>query len=206
VNTDAGGIPVRTGASGTVHVRGILKPQWSLLSGFDVEDRIRQLVASPPIEANGNVIRVAARDKSLLRGISMRLEIDTPTQTALRAHTDSGGIEVHRIQGPIDCQTDSGGVRAADIGGDVHAKTNSGGIQIQKVNGHVRAHADSGGIEALEVAGRVEAETDSGGIRISQRQPAPNSRACRFRRGGYRTGADWQLRDHGTFGQRSRNC
>jgi hypothetical protein len=172
VNTDAGGILVRTGVSGTVRVRGILKPQWSLLSGFDVDDRIRQLVANPPIEANGNTIRVAVRDKSLLRGISMRLEIDTPTQTALRARTDSGGIEVHGIQGPIDCQTDSGGVRAADIGGDVRARTDSGGIHIRKANGQVHAHADSGGIEAMEVAGPVEAETDSGGIRISQTQPA----------------------------------
>jgi hypothetical protein len=172
LNTDAGGILVRTGASGSVHVRGILKPQWSLLSGFDVEDRIRQLEANPPIEANGNTIRVAVRDKSLLRGISMRLEIETPTQTGLRARTDSGGIEVHGIEGPIDCQTDSGGVRATEIGGDVHARTDSGGIHIRKANGEVRAHADSGGIEAMEVAGRVEAQTDSGGIRISQSQPA----------------------------------
>ena len=172
VNTDAGGILVRTGAPGTVRVRGTLKRQWSLLGGFDVDDRIRQLEANPPIEANGDTIRVAVRDKSLLRGISMRLEIDTPTQTGLRARTDSGGIEVHGIQGPIDCQTDSGGVRATEIGGDVHVKTDSGGIHIRKASGEVHAHADSGGIEAMEVAGRVEAETDSGGIRISQTQPA----------------------------------
>lgn len=172
LNTDAGGILVRSGASGTVRVRGILKTQWSLLGGFNVQDRIRQLETNPPIEANGNHIRVAVLDKSLLRGISMRLEVDTPTQTELRARTDSGGIEVEGIQGPIDCQTDSGGVRATNIGSDVHARTDSGGIHIRKANGEVRAHADSGGIEALEVAGRIEVETDSGGIRISQTQPA----------------------------------
>jgi DUF4097 and DUF4098 domain-containing protein YvlB len=155
-----------------VHVRGILKPQWSLLSGFDVEDRIRQLEANPPIEANGDTIRVAVRDKSLLSGISMRIEVDTPAESQLRARADSGGIDVQGIHGPIDCQTDSGGVRVTDIGADVRAKTDSGGIHIRKVNGEVRAHADSGGIEALEVRGRVEAETDSGGIRISQTQPA----------------------------------
>jgi hypothetical protein len=80
------------------------------------------LEANPPIEANGNTIRVAVHDKSLLRGISMRLEIDTPAQTGLRARTDSGDIERHGIQAPIDCQTDSGGVRATEIGGDVHAR------------------------------------------------------------------------------------
>jgi Putative adhesin len=172
LNTDAGGILVRAGPSGMVRVRGILKAQWSLLSGRDVEDRIRQLETNPPIEVNGNTIRVAVRDKALLRGISMRLEIDTPAETGLRARTDSGGIEVHGIHGPIDCHTDSGGVQATDIGGEVRATTDSGGIHIRKANGQVRAHADSGGIEVMEVAGRVEAETDSGGIRISQTQPA----------------------------------
>jgi hypothetical protein len=172
LNTDAGGILVRSGPSGTVRVRGILKAQWSFLSGRDVEDRIRQLETNPPIEVNGNTIRVAVRDKALLRGISMRLEIDTPTQTELRARTDSGGIEVQGIHGPIDCHADSGGIRATDIGGDVRATADSGGIHIRKANGQVLAHTDSGGIEAMEVAGRVEAQTDSGGIRISQTQPA----------------------------------
>jgi Putative adhesin len=172
LNTDAGGILVRSGPSGTVRVRGILKAQWSFLSGRDVEDRIRQLETNPPIEVSGNTIRVAVRDKALLRGISMRLEIDTPTETGLRARTDSGGIEVNGIHGPIDCQADSGGVRATDIGGDIRATTDSGGIHIRKANGQVRAHADSGGIDVIEAAGRVEAETDSGGIHISQTQPA----------------------------------
>lgn len=172
LNTDAGGILVRPGASSTVRIRGILRGQWSLLGGRDVEDRMKQLAANPPIEAEGNTIRVAVRDKSLLRSISMRLEVDTPADTQLRARTDSGGIDVQGIHGPIDCQTDSGGVRATDIGADVRATTDSGGIHIRNVNGEVRAHADSGGIEAMEVAGRVEAATDSGGIRISQTQPA----------------------------------
>jgi hypothetical protein len=173
LNTDAGGILVRPGASGMVRVRGILKAQWSLLSGRDVTDRIRQLEGNPPIEANGNTVRVAVRDKSILRGISMRLEVDTPPETQLRARTDSGGIDVQSIHGPIDCQTDSGGVRAANIDADVRATTDSGGIHIRKASGEVRARADSGGIEALDVAARVEAETGSGGIRISQTQPAP---------------------------------
>ena len=173
LNTDSGGIVVRPGPPGAVLIRGILKAEWRLFTDRGVEARIRQLEANPPIEQSGNTIRVAARDKSLLRGISMRLEVDAPQETQLRAHADSGGIEVQGIRGPLDCQTDSGGVRASDIGADVRAATDSGGIHLRNVNGEVRAHADSGGIEALDVAGRVEAETDSGGIRISQTKAAP---------------------------------
>ncbi|MBZ5578539.1 MAG: DUF4097 domain-containing protein [Acidobacteriia bacterium] len=172
LNTDAGGIVVRAGAAGTVRIRGILKGQWHLFWDGGTEERMRQLEAHPPIEQSGNTIRVAVRDKSLLRGISMRLEVEAPPETQLRARTDSGGIEVQGIHGPVDGQTDSGGIRASEIGGDVRASTDSGGIHVRRVNGEVRARADSGGIDALEVGGRVDAQTDSGGIRISQTKAA----------------------------------
>lgn len=172
LNTDAGGIQVRAGAAGAVRIRWILKASWNLFSDRGVEQRMSELEAHPPVEQTGNSIRVAVRDRSLLRNLSMRLEVDTPPQTQLRARTDSGGIEVQGISGPVDAQTDSGGIRALDIGADVRASTDSGGIHVRHVNGEVRAHADSGGVEALEVAGRVDVQTDSGGIRISQTKAA----------------------------------
>jgi hypothetical protein len=173
LNTDSGGISVVPGPPGAVRVRGILKANRARLSQSDVERRLRDLEASPPITQNGNSIRVAVRDPQMLRDISMRLEVQAPPDSRLRARTDSGGIEVRGIKGPIDCETDSGGVRADEIDGEVRARADSGGIHIRRVNGAVRAQADSGGIDALEIAGAVEADADSGGIRISQTKPAP---------------------------------
>jgi Toastrack DUF4097 len=171
--TDAGGINVVPGPAGSVHIRGILKAGGNWFNRGDVENRIRELETHPPIEQNGNSIRVAVRDRSLLRGIAMRLEVEAPPESRLRARADSGGIDVRGIQGPVDCKTDSGGIRASDIGGEVRAAADSGGIHIRRVNGPVYAHGDSGGIEALEVAGSVDAGADSGGVRVSQTAPAP---------------------------------
>lgn len=171
--TDAGGIYVIPGPAGSVRIRGILKAGGNWFNNGDVERRIRELEAHPPIEQAGNSIRVAVRDRSLLRGIAMRLEIEAPLESRLRARADSGGIEVRGIKGPIDCKTDSGGIRASEIGGEVRAAADSGGIHIRRVNGPVYAHGDSGGIEALEIAGSVDAGADSGGVRISQSTPAP---------------------------------
>jgi len=173
LTTDAGGIDVVPGPPGTIRIRGILKAEdnWFHSRG-DVESRIRELEAHPPIVQNGNSIRVEVRDRHLLRGISMRLEVETPPDSRLRARADSGGIDVRGIKGPVDCHTDSGGIHASEIDSEVRATADSGGIHIRRVNGPVYAHADSGGIEAMEISGSVDAEVDSGGVRVSQTAPA----------------------------------
>jgi hypothetical protein len=172
LNTDSGGITVVPGPPGTVRVRGILKVNRSRFFVGDAERRLRDLEANPPITQSGNSIRVAMRDPHMLRDISMRLEVQAPPDSRLRARADSGGIDVRGIKGPVDCATDSGGIHANEIDGEVRARADSGGIHIRRVNGPVYAQADSGGIDALEVAGAVEAMVDSGGIRISQTKAA----------------------------------
>jgi hypothetical protein len=173
LTTDAGGISVVPGPPGSIRIRGILKAEDNWFRRGDVESRIRELEAHPPIVQNGNSIRVEVRDRSLLRGISMRLEVETPRDSRLRARADSGGIDVRGIKGPVDCLTDSGGIHASEIDSEVRAAADSGGIHIRRVNGPVYARADSGGIEAMEISGSVDAEGDSGGVRVSQTAPAP---------------------------------
>jgi hypothetical protein len=170
--TDAGGIFIVSGAPGTVRIRGVLKAENNWLGRGDVEGRMRELEAHPPIEQSGNTVRVAVRDRSILRGIAMRLEVEVPHDSRLRARADSGGIDVRGIKGPVDCRTDSGGIHASEIDGEVRATADSGGIHVRRINGPVYARADSGGIEALEIGGPVDAEVDSGGVRVSQTTPA----------------------------------
>src|SRR5579872_4403282 len=174
VRTDAGGIIVTAGSPGTVRIHVFLqaKPGW--FGSARSEERIREIVRNPPIEQSGNRVRIGyVHDRSLLRDVSMRIEIQTPLDTRLHASADSGGIRVAGIRGRVECQTDSGGIDIRDIGSDVRADADSGGIHIRNVNGSVTARADSGGIEALDVAGAIEAHTDSGGIRLSQTSAAP---------------------------------
>src|SRR5580704_9033905 len=146
LTTDAGGIDVVPGPPGTIRIRGILKAEdnW-FRRREDVESHIRELEAHPPIVQNGNSIRVEVRDRSLLRGLSMRLVVETPPGSRLRARADSGGIDVRGIKGPVECHTDSGGINVSEIDSEVRATADSGGIHIHRVNGPVYAHADSGG-------------------------------------------------------------
>jgi Putative adhesin len=172
--TDSGGIVVRQGSAGSVQVHVILRSNDRWQGGGDVEQRIRALEANPPVEQSGNVIRVGhVRDKQMLRGISMRLEITVPRTTRVRAVADSGGVTVSAVDGPVDCQTDSGGIEVSSVNADVNASADSGGIRISDVRGKVVAQVDSGGIQATNVAGSLDLSTDSGGVRIAQTTPAP---------------------------------
>jgi hypothetical protein len=175
VHTDSGGISIVQGGSGVVRVHAILKAQrgWRLNLG-DVESRIRELERNPPVEQSGNQVRLGfVHDRDLLKGVSIRFEVVTPSDTRVRAGADSGGITVSGLAGPVDVHTDSGGIDVRDIGSDVHATADSGGIRISNVAGSVITHVDSGGIEAYNVAGSIEAKADSGGIHLSQTKAAP---------------------------------
>jgi DUF4097 and DUF4098 domain-containing protein YvlB len=173
VQTDSGGIDVRQGSSGSVRIHAILKAEHGWFNSGYAQAHIRALERNPPVEQEGNRVRVGyVRDRTLLRGISMRFEIEAPAETQLRARADSGGIQVEGIRGPVDCKTDSGGVDIRGIQADVHAAADSGGIHIHNVKGALYARADSGGIQAMDIAGAIDAQTDSGSVRLSQTQAA----------------------------------
>lgn len=174
VTTDSGGITVTSGSSGSVRVHAILKGQHSWFDSGDVEARIRELERNPPVEQTGNHIRIGyVHDRDLLKGVSIHLEIQTPSDSQLRARADSGGIHVDGIRGPADCHTDSGGIEIHNIGSEVRASADSGGIHLSNINGPVSVHVDSGGIEVTEASGSIDAQADSGGIHLAQTHPAP---------------------------------
>src|ERR1039457_2784516 len=168
LTTDAGGIRVTPGPPGTVRIHVILKAGDNWFTLGNVESHIRELEAHPPIEQNGNSIRVAVRSKSLLRGISMRLEVEAPSDSRLRAHADSGGIDVRRVRGPVYARADSGGIEALEIAGSVDAGADSGGVHVsQTTPASIKARTDSGGAEiTLARAGGydIRAHAGSGGI------------------------------------------
>jgi DUF4097 and DUF4098 domain-containing protein YvlB len=174
IKTGSGGITVTQGSSGSVQVHAILRAEQGWFSSGDVEERMRELERNPPIEQNGNQIRVGyVQGRDLLEGISMRLEIRTPSNSQVQARAGSGGIRVDGIRGPVDCKTGSGGIEIQDIAADVRASAGSGGLHIRNIKGSVSARASSGGIEAAEISGRIDAETQSGRIRLDQTTAAP---------------------------------
>jgi hypothetical protein len=175
VKTASGGITVTHGSPGSVRIHAILKSDQGWFSSNDVAERIRELERNPPVEQNGNRVRLGylSGGRELLSGISIRFEIQTPPDTRVQASAASGGIRVDGVRGPVDCKTASGGIEIHDVAADVRASAASGGLHIRNIKGAVFARASSGGIEAMEVAGLIDAEASSGTVRLGQTVGAP---------------------------------
>ncbi|MEE9234921.1 MAG: hypothetical protein V3U28_05745, partial [Candidatus Acidoferrales bacterium] len=81
VQTGSGDISVRAGEPGQVIIRGQIHAR-----GTDAEEKIEQLKANPPIEQDGNTIRVGPiQDRDLRRNVSISYELIVPVDTRLEA-------------------------------------------------------------------------------------------------------------------------
>ena len=168
VQSGSGSIRVEPGAAGSVRVAARIKAGSSWLAGGDVEKRIRQIEQNPPIEQQGNIIRIGRfADDDLARNISISYEITVPAATKLAARTGSGSIAVGAIAGPAEIKSGSGSVTVGRVGGNVVASTGSGSIKVEGAAG-LEASTGSGSIHAASVAGPTKATSGSGSITITQ--------------------------------------
>ncbi len=180
LNTGSGDVDVRTGAVGSVQITGRIKVSgW----GDNAEEKVRRLEQNPPIQQNGNSIRIGyVSDPELRHDVSIDYQVVVPQAASLISRTGSGDQKIDGIKGPLEARSGSGDMHISSIGSRVEAHTGSGDLQMNGVNGDVRARAGSGNIEADGVAGAFDAETGSGDIGL--RQTAPGEVRVRTGSGG----------------------
>jgi hypothetical protein len=171
VGTGSGSIEVTPGPSGSVEVHGVIRARSGFFSGSDAAEKVRRIEENPPVEQEGNVIRIgrrAAYDESLYEGVSISYRIAAPAATALAAKSGSGSQTITGLEGPVSAAAGSGSLTLGDIGGDVEARAASGSIRIDGVAGNLSVKTGSGSIDALAVRGAIEASAGSGGIELEQ--------------------------------------
>src|SRR5262249_18930070 len=174
VRTGAGSITVRSGSGNTVsiHAKIQARDNWLWNSGLSAEEKVKKLQANPPIEQNGNTIRIGhISDASLRNNVAISYEIVTPRDTRLHSNTGSGGQQISDISGSVRIGTGSGNLRIENIGGEVRANSGSGGIEVRNVKAYTYAETGSGSIIATGIAGGFFGRTGSGEIRFEQTAP-----------------------------------
>ena len=166
VTTGSGNIDVRAGAVGSVQVTGRIKVSgW----GDNGEEKVRKLEQTPPIQQNGNSIRIGyITDPELRRNVSIDYQIVVPQSTTLTSHTGSGDQKIDGIKGPVEARSGSGDMHLSTIGSRLEAHTGSGDLQMNGISGDVRARTGSGNIQGDGVAGGFDAETGSGDVTLRQ--------------------------------------
>lgn len=168
VQTGSGDIVVHPGGSGSVVIHAKIRASRWNMSG-DVDQRIHQIETNPPIEQDGNTIRIGhTDDRDLYRNISISYDLTVPSSTQLRSASGSGDERIQGISGPADAASGSGSLHLTDIGADTHARSGSGDIDLTSIHGSVKAATGSGSIHATEIAGGFTASSGSGEIRVEQ--------------------------------------
>jgi hypothetical protein len=170
VTTGSGNITVRPGDAGKVEIHAKIRAHegWSS-SEKDAASRVQYLEQHPPIEQDGNTIRIGhVEDRDLMHNISISYEITTPAQTHLHSTTGSGDQSVQGIAGPMESTTGSGDIRVSSIGAGVTVRTGSGDVTLEQVQGGIRVGTGSGTIHANGISGAMNASTGSGDVILTQ--------------------------------------
>ncbi len=166
VSNGGGEIRVHPGSDGSIHIVGHVRPGgWSVFGPGDVNERIRRIVASPPIVQEGNTVRVGqTNDHELFNDIAIDYEITAPSSVALNLHSGSGEIELDRLGRYLSASSGSGSIRVQGVHGAAELSSGSGSIELGESQGDVRAKSGSGGIRIHDFHGALMAHTGSGSI------------------------------------------
>jgi hypothetical protein len=169
VSTGSGRIEIREGTGDRVQIAATIRVGERDRGRDRAERLVREVEANPPVEQNGNVIRIGRlNNPELQRYVSISYDIVVPGRARVRSNTGSGSQTVVGVDGPVDVETGSGSIELRNIPGDVTARTGSGSIVADMVGGAFAANTGSGRITAtLGGAGKVDATTGSGSIQIN---------------------------------------
>lgn len=168
VQTGSGNITVHAGDSNRVEIHAEIRASDRHLGG-DVDARIKQIEDNPPIQQEGNTIRIGrSDDHDLFKNISISYEIKTPKETQLRSKSGSGDEDLEGIAGPVEASSGSGTLKIHDIGAEVRASTGSGDVEIQNAQGKAHISSGSGTIRATGIAGALTVSTGSGDVKLEQ--------------------------------------
>jgi len=164
VSTGSGHVHVYPGSGNEIHVTAHVYSGWN--AGDNVDERIRRIIANPPIQQSGNEIHVGETDdRKLFNNITIDYDISVPKTVALNVRTGSGDIEIDNVGRFLHAETGSGSVRAHGVSGPADMRTGSGDIELQQAAaGDVKAATGSGSIRINGLDGGLVARTGSGDI------------------------------------------
>jgi DUF4097 and DUF4098 domain-containing protein YvlB len=169
VQTGSGSISLRKGQPGLVTIHARIRATGGWFSGVNAEEKVKRIVANPPVEQTGNAIRIGRIDDSELRNnVSISYEITAPAETRADLRTGSGSQTIDAVQGPVQAQTGSGNIRAFDIDTDGTFRSGSGNIELENIRRNLEASAGSGNIRAHNIGGSCKVSTGSGDVTLVQ--------------------------------------
>lgn len=170
VSAGSGSIDITAGPGRSASVVGKVKVRRGFFGSraAQADEIIRQLVDNPPVELQGDTLRVGhIKDRSIRDKVSISYTIVVPADTQVNAKAGSGSIDVSDIAASVEVRSGSGRLQLSGIGGPVIAKAGSGSLRAEGVAGAFTASTGSGSIFMSQTApGDVKVSTGSGGMEL----------------------------------------
>jgi hypothetical protein len=162
VNTGSGYVHVSPGSDNEIHIIGhVHANRWGGMDFGSPEDRVKEVVANPPIEQNGNVVTVGKHTS--YHNVSIDYEVTTPKGTNLEANSGSGDLRISDLGGSLKAN-----IRLKGVNGGLFAETGSGDIEIDGQPGSAWKLETGSGSVTLNTGGgakfSLDATTGSGSI------------------------------------------
>lgn len=177
IQSGSGNITVHAGDANSVVISGNIKASegigsWFGGSSLSAQEKVKRLNDNPPIEQNGNNIRIGRiQDEALRNNISISYDVTVPRDTIVQSRTGSGDERISDVNGPVRASSGSGNVSVSNIGAEVRAQAGSGDLVITNVRGRAYTETGSGNIKATGIAGGFDARAGSGNITFEQAGP-----------------------------------
>ena len=160
-----------------VRIHAVNRPLYGAADLGLADPAIQALEQKPPIEQDGNRIRVGyVNDPAVLGRVSITYAIEMPSDSRCRVATSSGGIRVDGIAGPASVDSSSGRVDIEAVTKDVIVKNSAGAVAVRRSGSQVFVRTTSGGIQVIGAKGAVDVETSSGRTEVSDIAGTVNSR------------------------------
>ncbi len=146
LRSGSGNVDVEPGTDNAVHVRGHVRTGVHWL-GPDPVQRVRDVLAVPPIQQSGNVITIGRTDgDARYRDVGISYVITVPSGTRIESRVGSGSQSITRVDGPVEASTGSGRITIDQVRGNVKATTGSGAIYVEGATAQLEARTGSGAI------------------------------------------------------------
>jgi DUF4097 and DUF4098 domain-containing protein YvlB len=171
IQSGSGDITVHPGDANTVMVKGRVKvgESWFNMSSLSADEKLKRIEQNPPIEQNGNGIRIGhITDDALRNNVSISYDITAPRATTVHSSTGSGDQRINDLNGPVRASSGSGNITIRSIDSEVRANAGSGDLDIEGVKGRTYTETGSGNIRAMGISGGFEARAGSGDITFEQ--------------------------------------
>ena len=170
VTTSSGDISVDRGEDGKLRVTSEFEVRAG--SQEEAEELARRIKEDPPIEVEGDLVRVGGLSRYNLGTWSagpsavFDFSVSAPFQTEVRVKSGSGGQAVRSLKGPVIAKVGSGDIQVQDVEGHVEIDTGSGDIAVVRVHSGVSASIGSGDLGLGEIGGEVSVRIGSGDTQL----------------------------------------